>query len=169
MPMYYCIYFHCLYVWSTRLVFAKTDVWYLQIFVHLNCWLIFLSELLPVLSQGLAHKQSPEPRTVSGDLKAMLWTDSSLGCASMSACDCERVHVCVNVSYVSAAGRFYQWHMQYTHKILITQFDIQMRGEKSLHFTHLHRSHHVTLKAQSVCTSFFHSVSVWVNKDLCSS
>lgn len=122
---------------------------FLSIWIAESCfWVSYCQFFSSALSQGLAHKQSQtEPRTVCGDLKAMLRTDSSLGCASMSACDCARVHVCENVSYVSAAGRFYQWHKQYTHKILITQFDIQMRRETSLHFTHLHSSHHVCLKA----------------------
>ncbi len=141
--------------------------------VHLNSWFIFfLSEIhrsycqffSSALSQGLAHKQPPEPKTVHVDLKAMLWTDSSLGCAGTSECDCAHVHVCENVSYVSAGGRFYQWHIQYTHTILITQFDIQMRGETSHHFTHLHSSHHICLKAQSVCTSVDASLILPVNE-----
>lgn len=43
------------------------------------------------------------------DLKAMLWTDSSLGST------CDWVHVCENVSYVSAAWRFYQWRVHSSH------------------------------------------------------
>lgn len=158
---------------------AKTDVLYLQIFdcPFKSLSIFFLREIQrsycqffsSAIFQDLAHKQSPEPKTVHVDLKAMLWTGSSLGCAGTSACDCAHVHVCENVSYVSAGGRFYQWHIQYTHRILITQFDIQMRGQTSHRFTHLHSSPRL-LKGSiclHLCWCFFNSASewVWVNKD----
>lgn len=122
---------------------------------HLNCSDFFHGascRLLPVLflcsfcsfsslgTQMFTRRQN----CMCVDLKAMLWTDSSLGST------CDWAHVCENVSYVSAAWRFYQWRVR--SWILITQFDIQMSEDTSHGFTHLHL-HHVRLKAQSVSIS----------------